>query len=260
MMKKAPLNDGKKAITKSIMVNNSGLSRKHIFEQCEASLKRLKTNYIDLYQIHRWDPETPIEETMKALHDLVESGKVRYIGASSMWAWQFAKAQHIAMKNGWTPFVSMQNFYNLVYREEEREMMPMCYDMGVGVIPWSPLMRGFLARRRGQDEKQSARFQAESANPRLSIYLKEDTMSNEVREVVRTIADERKVSPSEVAIAWVLSKPFISSAIVGVSKPEQLDDAINSVQLTLTEKEISRLEVPYAPRRILGNFSAKSRL
>jgi len=261
MVKKEPLNDGNKAIKNTITVNNSGLCRKAIFEQCEASLKRLKTNYIDLYQIHRWDPETPIEETMKALHDLVQSGKVHYIGASTMYAWQFAKAQHVAMKNGWTPFVSMQNFYNLVYREEEREMMPMCYDMGVGVIPWSPLMRGYLARRRDQDDAQSVRFQAESKNPRTKqLFEQADSTQRDIREVVRTIAEERKVSPSEVAIAWVLSKPFVSSAIVGVSKPEQLDDAINSVNFTLTEKEISRLEAPYTPRRLMGGFTGKSRL
>jgi len=251
--KQEPLHDGKKAITKSIPVNNYGLSRKHIFESIEGSLKRLQTDYVDLYQIHRWDYETPIEETMKALHDLVQSGKVRYLGASTMHAWQFAKAQHVAIVNGWTPFSSMQNLYNLVYREEEREVIPMCVDQGVGIIPWSPLHRGYLARP--SDKSGSVREKAESSNPRLSSYWVDETSIAAIRDTVKQISDERKVSMAEVALAWVLSKETITSPIVGVSKMEQLEQALSALQLKLTEKELQRLEAPYKPRSILGNHS-----
>jgi len=243
--KKEPLHDGKKGVTNSIQVNNRGLSRKHIFEAIEGSLKRLQMDYIDLYQIHRWDDETPIEETMKALHDVVQSGKARYIGASTMHAWQFAKAQHVAIINGWTPFVSMQNLYNLVYREEEREMNPLCLDQGIGVIPWSPLQGGYLARP-SSDSEPTAREKMESKIQLFTPMNRENSPA--VREAVKIIADKRKVSMAEVALAWLLSKEVVTAPIIGVSKMSQLEDAIKAVSLKLTEKEIEALEANYKPR------------
>src|SRR5437764_15145958 len=194
--------------------NGRGLSRKHILSAIDASLQRLELDYVDLYQIHRWDSETPIEETMEALHDVVKSGKARYIGARSMYAWQFAKAQRVAERNGWTPFVSMQNHYNLIYREEEREMIPQCVDQGIGVIPWSPLARGLLARRSSTDEPQTTRA---STDPfRDSLYLPE--LDLPVIERAAEVADARGVPTAQMALAWILHKPAVTAPIVGATK------------------------------------------
>ena len=215
----------------------SGLSRKAILEQLDASLRRLGTDYIDLYQIHRFDPDAPVEETMEALHDAVKAGKVRYIGASSMWAWQFAKLQHAADSGGWTRFVSMQDQYNLLKREEEREMLPMCLDMGVGCIPYSPLGKGRLARPWGQHTKRGDTDQVAK-----SFDLDID---QPVVEVVQQVAEERGVPMAQIGIAWLLSKPVVSAPIVGATKPHHLADAAAAVDIALTEEEISRLEGPY---------------
>ena len=224
--------------------NGAGLSRKAIFAEIDHSLRRLGTDYVDLYQIHRWDNGTPIEETMEALHDVVKAGKARYIGASSMWAWQFAKAQHVAERNGWTRFVTMQNHYNLIYREEEREMLPLCLDQGVGVIPWSPLARGKLTRPWDETTDRS-----ETDEFGKTLYQDSD------RVVVQRVADvaaERGVSPAQVAMAWVAMHPAVSAPIVGVTKMSQLDDALAAVDLVLTDDEIDRLEEPYQPHRVAG--------
>jgi 1-deoxyxylulose-5-phosphate synthase len=225
--------------------NDGGLSRKHILSAVDASLRRLGTDYVDLYQIHRWDYETPIEETMKALDDVVRAGKARYIGASSMFAWQFAKAQHLAP----TPFVSMQNHYNLVYREEEREMIPFCLDQGVGVIPYSPLARGLLA---GSRERSVPARTVRSQNDPLA-----DEMYNEgdfdVVDVVRAVAAERLVSPARVALAWLLGRPGVAAPIVGATRLAHLDDAIAAVEFTLSQEENARLEAPYRPHPVLGH-------
>ncbi len=225
--------------------NGAGLSRKAILHEIDASLRRLGTDYVDLYQIHRWDPETPIEETMEALHDVVRSGKARYLGASSMYAWQFAKAQHVAEVNGWTPFVSMQNHYNLIYREEEREMLPLCADQGVGVIPWSPLARGRLTR---PWDTTTARADTDEFGG--SLYRDEDAA---IVERVLEIAERRGVSAAQVALAWVLAQPAVTSPIVGVTRPEHLDDAINAVDLELTDAEIDELSTGYTPHAIAGH-------
>ena len=225
--------------------NGAGLSRKAILHEIDASLRRLGTDYVDLYQIHRWDPETPIEETMEALHDVVRSGKARYLGASSMYAWQFAKAQHVAEVNGWTPFVSMQNHYNLIYREEEREMLPLCADQGVGVIPWSPLARGRLTR-----PWDTTTARAETDEFGGSLYRDEDAA---IVERVLEIAERRKVSAAQVALAWVLAQPTVTSPIVGVTKAEHLDDAIKAVDHELTEAEIDELSSGYTPHAIAGH-------
>jgi len=231
----------------SITVNRGGLSRKHLFEAVEASLQRLGTSYIDLYQIHRWDEKTPIEETMRALHDLVQSGKVRYIGASTMFAWQFIQAQTVAKVNGWTQFVSMQNLYNLVYREEEREVNRYCAETGVGVIPWSPLAGGYLARLA---EEQSIRSQGEKTSPYRQGWFDEST--EKIREVVRRIANERKVEPTEVALAWLFRMEGVTAPIIGVSKLSQLDAAIRSVHLQLSDSELDELAKHYQPRKLQG--------
>ncbi len=215
----------------------SGLSRKAILEQLDASLRRLGTDYIDLYQIHRFDPDVPVEETMETLHDAVRSGKVRYIGASSMWAWQFAKLQHAADSCGWTRFVSMQDQYNLLKREEEREMLPMCLDMGVGCIPYSPLGKGRLARPWGQHTQRGDTDQVAK-----SFDLDVD---QPVVEVVQQVAEERGVPMAQIGIAWLLSKPVVSAPIVGATKPHHLADAVAAVDIVLSEDEISRLEHPY---------------
>ena len=215
----------------------SGLSRKAILEQLDASLARLGTDYIDLYQIHRFDPEVPVEETVEALHDVVKAGKVRYIGASSMWAWQFAKLQHAADSGGWTRFVSMQDQYNLLKREEEREMLPMCLDMGVGCIPYSPLGKGRLARPWGQHTQRGDTDQVAK-----SFDLDID---QPVVEVVQQVAEERGVPMAQIGIAWLLSKPVVSAPIVGATKAHHLADAVAAVDITLTDDEISRLEAPY---------------
>ena len=228
--------------------NDRGLSRKHLFHSIDASLKRLGTDYVDLYQIHRWDPDTPIEETLEALHDIVRSGKVRYIGASSMFAWQFAKALYLADRHGWTRFVSMQNHYNLVYREEEREMLPLCREEGVAVIPWSPLARGFLAgNRRGAEKGDTARAKTDTFAHNL-YYAEADFV---VADAVREVARERGVAPAQIALAWVLRQPGVSVPIVGASKMEHLDQAIAALDLALTDEEARRLEEPYVPHRVL---------
>lgn len=229
--------------------NDRGLSRKHVLAAIDASLTRLGTDYVDLYQIHRWDYETPIEETMEALHDVVRAGKARYIGASSMYAWQFAKAQHIAQSAGWTRFVSMQNHYNLVYREEEREMIPLCLDQGVGVIPWSPLARGLLTGSRRRD---GGRRTVRSGSDALADSMYEDA-DFDVVDVLRAVADGRGLPPAQLALAWLLGRPGVSAPIVGASKLGHLDDAIAAVDVSLSGEEAARLEAPYRPHRIIGH-------
>jgi 1-deoxyxylulose-5-phosphate synthase len=228
--------------------DDGGLSRKHILAAIDASLGRLGTDYVDLYQIHRWDDETPIEETMAALHDVVQAGKARYIGASSMHAWQFAKAQSAAREAGWTTFVSMQNHYNLVYREEEREMIPLCLDEGVGIIPWSPLARGLLAGNRERGGKRTTVRAA--SDPVAEMYEDSDF---DVVDVVREVAEERGVSPARIALAWLLGKPAVTAPIVGATKLRHLDDAIAATEVALSEEEVARLEAPYRPHAILGH-------
>jgi aryl-alcohol dehydrogenase-like predicted oxidoreductase len=224
--------------------DGGGLSRKAIMTGIDASLRRLGTDYVDLYQIHRWDPRTPIAETMEALHDVVKSGKARYIGASSMYAWQFAKAQHIAERNGWTRFATMQNHYNLLYREEEREMLGLCADQGVGVIPWSPLARGRLTR-----DLDAITDRSETDQFAKTLYRSADT---EIIQRVAAIAAERDVSRAQVALAWVSKHATVSAPIVGATKAVHLTDAIASVDLVLTPDEISRLEQPYTPQPVQG--------
>src|SRR5438477_5419864 len=231
--------------------NGRGLGRKHIFASIDASLERLQIEYVDLYQIHRWDDETPIEETMEALHDVVRAGKARYIGASSMFAWQFAKAQHVAERNGWTQFVAMQNHYNLIYREEEREMIPLCVDQGVGVIPWSPLARGVLAGNRSRDgETRTTRSETDE----FTNYLYSQPTDFDVVERVAKVAAERGVSPAQVALAWLLSKPGVTAPIIGATKLGHLTDALAAEALELTDDEVKRLEEPYVPHPVLGHF------
>jgi 1-deoxyxylulose-5-phosphate synthase len=226
--------------------NGAGLSRKHVLASIDASLERLGLDYVDLYQIHRFDPRTPIEETMDALHDVVRAGKARYIGASSMYAWQFAKAQSVAR----TRFVSMQNHYNLVYREEEREMIPQCMDQGVAVLPWSPLARGLLAGTRTRDgEKLTTRAQTDSFGD--SLYTPEVDFA--VVDRVAEVARERGVAPAQVALAWLLGKPGVTAPIVGATKLEHLDDAIVAEQLSLSAEEVTRLEEPYVPHAVSGH-------
>ena len=224
--------------------NGSGLSRKEIIHELDASLRRLGTDYVDLYQTHRWDPRTPIEETMEALHDVVKAGKVRYIGASSMYAWQFAKAQHVAARNGWTTFVSMQNHYNLLYREEEREMLPLCADQGVGVIPWSPLARGRLTR-----DWDDVTARSETDEFGRTLYRSAD---REIIERVAAVAAERGVPRAQVALAWVSHHPTVTAPIVGATKPHHLEDAIASIGISLTADEVTLLEEPYTPQRVSG--------
>ncbi|MEO3826687.1 aldo/keto reductase [Actinomadura sp. B10D3] len=229
--------------------NDKGLSRKHIMAGIDASLRRLGTDYVDLFQIHRWDYGTPIEETMEALHDVVKSGKARYIGASSMYAWQFAKAQHVAETHGWTKFVTMQNHYNLVYREEEREMNPLCEDQGVGLIPWSPLARGLLA---GNRERGGERKTVRSRNDAYGdgLYVDSDF---DVVDAVREVAAERGVPAAQVALAWLLTKPVVTAPIVGATKLSHIDDAIAAADLRLDEKEVARMEAPYRPHGVIGH-------
>ncbi len=229
--------------------NDRGLSRKHVLAAIDDSLRRLGTDHVDLYQIHRWDDETPIEETMEALHDVVRAGKARYIGASSMYAWQFAKAQHTATTAGWTRFRSMQNHYNLVYREEEREMIPLCLDQGVGCIPWSPLARGLLAGNRERGGGQRT-VRAGSDPLADSMYVDDDF---DVVDAVRAVAAERGLPPARIALAWLLGKPAVTAPIVGATKPHHLEDAIAAVDLTLSEDEVTRLEAPYRPHPVLGH-------
>jgi 1-deoxyxylulose-5-phosphate synthase len=235
-----PLHDGP---------NQRGLSRKHLFSAIDASLRRLGTDYVDLYQIHRFDYDTPIEETLEALHDIVKAGKARYLGASSMHAWQFATMLHAAEARGWTRFVSMQNHYNLVYREEEREMMPLCRAEGIGVIPWSPLARGFLAGNR------------RSAHPGDTVRAKTDDIAHQyygesdlaIADRTADLAKRRGVTPAQVALAWLLAKPGVTSPIVGASKLTQLDEAVAAIELRLDAGEMTFLEELYQPHRIIGH-------
>ncbi|WP_028932754.1 aldo/keto reductase [Pseudonocardia spinosispora] len=224
--------------------NGAGLSRKAIMTEIDHSLRRLGTDYIDLYQIHRWDPNTPIEETLEALHDVVKAGKARYIGASSMWAWQFSKALHVADLNGWTRFATMQNHYNLLYREEEREMLPLCADEGIGVIPWSPLARGRLTR-----DWDTSTNRSESDEFGDSLYLDSD---REIVERVAGIAETRGIPKAQVALAWLLSRSEITAPIIGATKPHHITDAAAAVEVPLTDDEITSLENPYAPHKVVG--------
>jgi aryl-alcohol dehydrogenase (NADP+) len=232
--------------------NLSGLSRKRVFAAADASLKRLGVDHIDLYQIHRVDPATPVEETMEALHDLVRAGKVRYLGASSMWAWQFAKMQHAAERHGWTCFVSMQNHYNLAYREEEREMIPLCRDQGVGLLPWSPLARGFLAGNRGRDDR-SGGATARARTDEIALKLYYDDADFAVLEAVKATAQAKGVSAATLAYAWLLSRPGVTAPIVGASHVWQLEEAVKALDVTLTPDESATLEAPYRPHPVLGH-------
>ena len=231
-------------------INAGGLSRKHIMDAIDASLSRLGMDYVDLYQIHRWDYETPIEETMEALHDVVKAGKARYIGASSMFAWQFAKAQYTADLNGWTRFVSMQNHYNLVYREEEREMIPQCIEQGVGLIPWSPLARGFLAGNRARSGGGDT-ARAKSDDYADSMYFRAEDFT--VAERAQEIAEKRGVTSAQIALAWMLSKSFITAPIIGASKMGHLEQSIAALDIELSEDEVSSLEELYQPHPVLGH-------
>jgi len=232
--------------------NTYGLSRKHIFAAVEASLKRLGVDYIDLYQIHRWDYETPIEEIMEALHDLVKTGKVRYIGASSMWAWQFAKAQYTARSNGWVRFVSMQNHYNLIYREEEREMIPLCRDMGVALIPWSPLARGFLAGNRTPEDITAGRTaRAKTDEYARLLYYREDDFA--VVNRLSELAERRGESNAKLGYAWLLHQPGLAAPIVGASKIAHIEEAAAATQVKLSPEEIQFLNEPYKPHPVLGH-------
>ena len=227
--------------------NGAGLSRKAIMQEIDASLRRLDTDYVDLYQIHRFDRATPIEETLEALHDVVKSGKARYIGASSMYAWQFATMLHTAQARGWTRFVTMQNYLNLLYREEEREMLPLCAAEGIGVIPWSPLARGRLTRAWDTSTKRSGTDAFGK-----SLYASTEEADKAVVDRVAEVARKRGVSLAEVALAWVLAKPEVSAPIVGASKASHLDDALKALELKLGAEEIARLEEPYAPHAVVG--------
>jgi 1-deoxyxylulose-5-phosphate synthase len=230
--------------------NARGLSRKHILDAVDASLRRLGLDYVDLYQIHRWDYSTPIEETMEALHDLVRAGKVRYIGASSMFAWQFTQAQYTADLHGWTRFISMQNHYNLVYREEEREMIPCCLDQGVGLIPWSPLARGFFnPDRRKEEWGDSVRAKTDEYSQQL-YYREEDFL---VAKRVQELAKTRGVSPAQIALAWMLNKPHITAPIIGASKLQHLDENVAALEIHLSDEEVEQLEELYRPHPVLGH-------
>ena len=231
--------------------NGGGLGRKHVLSAIDASLRRLGMDYVDLYQIHRWDPRTPIEETMGALHDIVRAGKARYIGASSMFAWQFAKAQHVAERNGWTRFVSMQPHYNLLYREEEREMIPQCIDQHVAVIPWSPLARGMLAGNRSRD---GARHTTRSGTDPFTDYLYSQPSDFDVVDRVAEVAAARGVPPAQVALAWLLHRPGVTAPIVGATKLGHIEDALAAESLKLDDTEMARLEEPYVPHPVLGHF------
>jgi len=228
--------------------NGRGLSRKAIFYEIDQSLRRLGTDYVDLYQIHRLDHQTPIEETLEALHDVVKAGKVRYLGASSMYAWQFAKALHLAERHGWSRFVSMQNHYNLLYREEEREMMPLCRDQGIGVIPWSPLARGRLTRPwQGESTRRS-----ESDQYGKVLYGPTEASDRQVVDRLGEVAGRRGVPMAQVALAWLLSRPGVTAPIVGATRPHHLPDAVAALALQLTAEEIAALEAPYAPHPVVG--------
>ena len=230
--------------------NQGGLSRVHIMQAVEDSLRRLGTDYIDLYQIHRWDPETPIEETLEALHDVVKSGKVRYIGGSSMYAWQFSQSLYLADLRGWTRFVSMQNHYNLVYREEEREMMPLCRTEGIGVIPWSPLARGFLSGNRTRQEWGDT-TRAKTDDFAHDMYYQESDFT--VVERVIELAESKGVTPSQIALAWLLHQPGVTSPIIGASKMNHLEENVAALDIELSPQELETLEEPYQPHPVLGH-------
>ncbi|OZJ02815.1 hypothetical protein BZG36_05222 [Bifiguratus adelaidae] len=230
--------------TKHYFVNQKGLSRKNLFEAVDASLERLGLDYIDLYQIHRFDPETPVEETMEALHDIVKSGKVRYIGASSMWAWQFAKMNFVAEKNGWTKFISMQNHYSLMYREEEREMNAYCLDTGIGLIPWGPLAGGKLMGK----NRETAR-----AKTQAQVYPNFTEADEAIIDRAAELGKKKGVPASQIALAWILSKPAVSAPNVGIGKEQYLENAIASLSVELSEEDIKYLEEPYVPKNILGH-------
>jgi 1-deoxyxylulose-5-phosphate synthase len=230
--------------------NGCGLGRKHILASIDASLRRLEMDYVDLYQIHRWDPLTPIEETMETLNDVVRAGKARYIGASSMSAWQFAKAQQVAELGGWSRFVSMQNHYNLVYREEEREMIPQCLDQGIGVIPWSPLARGMLAGNRGRGGE---RHTTRANNDPFAEHLYTPDVDFDVVDRVVELAAELDVSPATLALSWLLHKPAVTAPIVGATKIGHLEDALAATSLSLSDEQIARLEEPYQPHAVSGH-------
>ena len=231
--------------TRRTDANAKGLSRRAILREIDASLTRLQTDYVDLYQIHRWDDETPIEETMEALHDVVKAGKVTHIGASSMHAWQFSKAQYVAKANGWTQFVSMQNQLNLLYREEEREMLPLCADLGVGVIPWSPMARGLLTRPWGG---QTERLATDLVIKR--VYHDTEEMDRQIVGSVEAVAERHGVSMAQIALAWVLQNPMVTSPIIGASKPGHLTDAVAALEVKLTDEDVAQLEAAYRPRRV----------
>ncbi|MGC9272052.1 aldo/keto reductase [Acidiphilium sp.] len=227
--------------------NGAGLSRRAIMAEIDNSLRRLGTDHVDLYQIHRWDYRTPIEETLEALHDVVKAGKARYIGASSMYAWQFAQALAIAERHNWTRFVSMQNYVNLLYREEEREMLPLCRAEGIGVIPWSPLARGRLTR---DWDATSARSETDEFGK--TLYAHTEAADRKVVEAVAAVASERGLPRAQIALAWVLAKPGVTSPIIGATKIEHLNDAVAAVKVKLTVDEIARLEAPYVPHQVVG--------
>ena len=236
--------------------NDRGLSRKHLFDAIDASLRRLRTDYVDLYQIHRFDSHTPIEETLEALNDIVRAGKARYIGASSMFAWQFAQMLRVSERHGWARFVSMQNHYNLVYREEEREMLPLCRAEGIGVIPWSPLARGFLAGNRdrtaGPDERKGGEtLRARTDEYAQSLYYADSDFR--VVEAVVELARRHGVTPAQIALAWIFRQPGLTAPIVGVTKIEQLDEAVAALDVALQDDECLRLEEPYVPHPVLGH-------
>jgi aryl-alcohol dehydrogenase (NADP+) len=224
--------------------NGAGLSRKAIMAEIDNSLRRLGTDYVDLYQIHRWDPDVPIEETLEALHDVVQAGKARYLGASSMWAWQFAQALYTADLNGWTRFVSMQDHYNLLNREEEREMLPLCLDQGIGVIPWSPLARGKLTR-----DWETSTERSETDEFGRTLYVDSD---REIVDAVAAVAEARGVPRAQIALAWVLHHPAVTAPIVGASKPGHIADAVAAVAIQLTDDEVAQLEASYEPHHVVG--------
>jgi aryl-alcohol dehydrogenase-like predicted oxidoreductase len=228
--------------------NGAGLSRKAILHEIDASLKRLGTDHVDLYQIHRWDDATPIEETLEALHDVVKAGKARYIGASSMSAWQFARALHVSERHGWTRFATMQNYVNLLYREEEREMLPLCRAEGIGVMPWSPLARGRLTR---PWDSASARMDTDEFG--RTLYEKTADADRKVVEAVGAVAERRGVPRAQIALAWVLAQPGIHAPIVGATQLAQLDDAVGALELTLTPDDIAEIEAPYVPHAVVGH-------
>lgn len=228
--------------------NERGLSRKHILSAIDASLQRLGTDYVDLYQIHRWDYDTPIEETMEALHDVIRAGKARYIGASAMYAWQFAKAQYTADLHGWTRFIAMQPHYNLIYREDEREMFPLCQDQGIAVIPFSPLARGWLTRKPSLEKNETLRAQTDALTKQR--YEREDNVA--IVEQVSALAEARGLPMAQVALAWILSKPFVTAPIIGATRPHHLEDAIAALTVQLSLEEIQQLEERYQPHPIIG--------